>query len=208
MHEEIEKTIDTLRDRDAGWVTRRDAVELLGGAALKSVAALREFAEDADRDVQASVTKELGRAKHALSDIEAVAGYGLSELVESVASAGRREVRPKGDGFEIEVSLRDDRKQRIMAEPAKSQAGRDTIRLITHCGEATEKRFKWALRNNRDLSYCALALDDSAEGAPQFIMVASFLAGEVTPGEFKSTVKELAFYGDWVENKLTGGDEF
>lgn len=210
MEEGLERRIAELGKRDENWVIRRDAAEELGRTATKSIEALRDHADDEDIDVQAMVVKALGWAKAGLEGVKPVAqerAYTLEELTKSVEKPGAREVSAKGDGFEIVVTLREGRSQKVLAEPAKSQSGKDTIRVSTHCGPASDKALRWALRNNAGLSHCALAISDEG-GEEMLVMVHSFLADAVTPAEFKSSVKEVAFYGDWVESKLTDGDEF
>ena len=210
MFEEIEKWVGDLSNRDAGWVTRRDAAEHLGQAAAKAVKTLRLYVEDGDRDVREMVEKALGWAKAGLEGIEPVAQerpFTLEELATSLEKAGSREVAAKGAGYEITAQLRDNRAQKVQVEPATSTADKDTIRVSTRCGKASDKALRWALRNNTGLSHCALALAEES-GEEMFVMVNSFLADAVTPAELKSSVKEVAYYGDWVESKLTGGDEF
>ncbi len=210
MEENIERRMAQLENREENWVIRRDAAEELGRTATKSVEALRAHLEEEDRDVRAMIVKALGWAKAGLEGVEPVAqerAYTLEELAKSVEKPGSREASPKGDGFEISVTLREGRSQKVLAEPAKSQAEKDTIRISTRCGPASDKVFRWALRNNTGLSHCALAISDEG-GEEMLLMVHSFLADAVTPAEFKSSVKEIAYYGDWVESKLTDGDVF
>lgn len=210
MEHELERNIAELGKRDENWVLRRDAADELGRAATKSIQALRDHAEDEDFDVRAMVIKALGWAKAGLEGVEPVAqerAHTLEELAKSVEKPGSREVSAKGDAFEIVVTLREGRSQKVRAEPAKSQSGKDTIRVSTNCGPASDKALRWALRNNTGLSHCALALSDEG-GEEMLIMIHSFLADAVTPAEFKSSVKEVAYYGDWVESKLTDGDVF
>ncbi len=210
MEERLERRIAELGKRDENWVIRRDAAEELGRTATKSVEALRAHVEDEDRDVREMVIKALGWAKAGLEGVQPVAqerAYTLEELAKSVEKPGSREVSPKGGGFEISVTLREGQSQKVLAEPAKSQAEKDTIRISTRCGPASDKALRWALRNNTGLSHCALALSDEG-GEELLVMVHSFLADAVTPAEFKASLKELAYYGDWVESKLTDGDIF
>lgn len=210
MLEEVGKHAAQLANRDAGWVYRRDAAEALGNVAQKAVEALQAHAEEEDRDVRAIIDKALGWAKGALSGVEAVAqerAFKLEELALSLQKSGSREVAAKGDAFEITVDVGNGRTQRVLAEPATSQAGHATIRVSTRCGKGSDKVLRWALRNNKEFSHCALALSDE-DGEEEFVMVNSFLANAVTPLEMKATVKEVAYYGDWMESKLTGGDEF
>lgn len=210
MVEEMDKLVAQLANRDAGWVYRRDAAEALGRAARTAVEALHAHADEEDRDVRDVVDKALGWAKGALKGIAPVAqerAFTLEELAQSLKKPGNREVASKGDGYEITVNVGEGRSQRVLAEPATSQAGRDMIRISTRCGKANDKALRWALRNNTTLSHCALALSDEG-GEEMFIMVNSFLADAVTPLEMKVSVKEVAYYGDWIESKLSGEDEF
>ena len=41
-----------------------------------------------------------------------------------------------------------------------------------------------------------------------FVMANCFLASHVSPAELKAAVKEIAFYGDWIEKEMTGADNF
>ena len=210
MEESIERRIAQLGKREESWVNRRDAAEELGRTATKSVEALRAHVEDEHTDVRAMVVKALGWAKAGLEGVQPVAqerAYTLDELARSVEKPGGREVSPKGDGFEIVVTSRAARSKRTSAAHATAHAAKDTSRLSTLCGPASDKVFRWALRNNTGLSHCALALSEEG-GEEILVMVNSFLADAVTPAEFKSSVKELAYYGDWVESKLTDGDVF
>ncbi len=210
MEDEIERQIVELGTRDENWVIRRDAAEGLGLMAIKSIEALRVHAEDEDVDVQAMVVKALGWAKAGLEGIKPVGrerAHTLEELAKSVEKPGSREVSAKGNGFEIVVTLREDRSQKVLATPSKSQSGKDTIHISTLCGPATDKALRWALRNNMGMSHCALALSDEG-GEEMLVMTHSFLADAVTPAAFKSSVKEAAYYGDWAESKLTDGDVF
>ena len=210
MVEEMDKLVAQLADRDTGWVYRRDAAEALGRAAQTAVEALHAHADEEDRDVRDVVDKALGWAKGALEGVAPVAqerAFTLEELARSLEKPGNREVTSKGDGYEITVKVGDGRSQHVLAEPATSKAGRDIIRISTRCGKANDNALRWALRNNTELSHCALALSDE-DGQEIFVMVNSFLADAVTPTEMKVSVKEVAYYGDWIESKLSDEDEF
>ena len=61
MWEELDGAVEKLRDTKAGWVTRRDAVELLGKVTLKSLDALQAASDEMDVDVRRSVDDMLGR---------------------------------------------------------------------------------------------------------------------------------------------------
>lgn len=210
MNDEIEKRVAELKNADEGWVIRRDAAEALGQVAAKALEALRNQAEEEDVDVRAMVVKALGWSKGSLEGVKPVAqerAFSLEELAESVEKPGSREVAAKGDGYQISVTLAEGRTQKVLAELARSHGGRETIRISTQCGPGEEKALRWALRTNSNLSHCSLSLVGERDNE-QLIMTHSFLADSVTPKEFKTTVKEIAFYGDWAESKLTDGDEF
>lgn len=206
----VEETAARLADTNAGWVTRRDSAELLGRIAGRALEALRAHADDSDRDVRAGVKRALGGVSGALHGIEPVAQerpFSLKELAESVAKPGSREVKPKGDGYEIVVALNDGRRQLITVEPTESRSGRPAIRLSTPCGPAREGTLKWALEQNLHFAQAALAIDESGDG-DELAMVNTFLADAVTPAEFKACIKEMAFYADWLEEQLTKSDVF
>jgi hypothetical protein len=46
------------------------------------------------------------------------------------------------------------------------------------------------------------------DGVRQYVLTSCFPAAEATPQIIKIAVKEIAYYGDWVEQRLTkGGDD-
>ena len=79
--------------------------------------------------------------------------------------------------------------------------------MSTICGKADEKAFAWALRANMTLVQGSVALAKEGD-EERFLVVRTFLAGHVTRQEMKAAVKECAYYGDWMENKLTRKDAF
>ncbi|MCL4215937.1 MAG: hypothetical protein KJ052_02880 [Candidatus Hydrogenedentes bacterium] len=56
------------------------------------------------------------------------------------------------------------------------------------------------------LIQCALALHE-IEGEEQIVLTNCFLREYVTPEAIRAAVKEIAFYGDWVEKQLSDVDE-
>lgn len=210
MADELERAIEELGDTRAGWVTRRDAAQTLGRIATQALKTLAAHAADNDQDVRGVVTEALGWARAGLDGIEPVAqerAYALDELIKYIEKPGSREVSASGDGYDITVSLNDGRKQHVHVGPGTSQSGLETVQVKTRCGPAPEKALKWALRNNVGLTHCGMALVEE-NGEEYLEMVNSFLADAVTPAEFKACVKEIAFYGDWADGKLTKGDTF
>jgi len=216
MFEDIDKAVENLANKDAGWVDRRDAAEALGEAALRAVSALTAHADESDVDVGSAVQKALdrvrglgagGRPGDAAQAKPAT--YSLEQLVRACEKPGQRTVTPTGDGYVIEVQLKAGRRQIVCVTPYTRKDGIELIRVYTQCGPAREDAVPWALRTNMKLAQCAFALmregDDAEE---QLVLSNCYLAKEATPREVGVAVKEVAYYGDWIEKKLTGLDDF
>ena len=200
-----------LRNEGAGWVTRRDAAEGLGRLAAHSAEVLREHASDSDRDVRTAVRTALGWIAAEIRGIKPVPrsrSYTLEELAQGCERKGRRELAAHGDGYTVKVKGKDDREQVVYIMPAKRNDGEDLVRVYTRCGPANEDQLRWALESNLSLSHGAFALSDAFAdgGGVEFVIINVFIASEATPEEVKASVKEMAFYGDWLEQKLTGQD--
>ncbi len=129
----------------------------------------------------------------------------LEKLVEAIEKKGSRDVSKSGDIFEVKVETKDGRSQTVYIEATQSNTKRDIIRVTTPCAKAGEKAYEWALTNNSHMSHCSLAIE-SIDGEPWLVLVNNLLADTVSYAELKLTVKEVAFYGDWVEEKLGGED--
>ncbi len=210
MSKELEEAVAGLRDRDAGWVTRRDAAEALGRLAAAAVEALRAHMEDADQDVRRTVLDCLGRASAGLRGVKPVAearATSLRELVEPCAKPGSREVAQTRAGFDVRVTLKSGRAQVVHVEQSARKDGVELVRVYTRCGAPADDALRWALRTNLDLAQCALAIAKE-EGGDVLVLTNSFLSGVVTPEELKACVKEVAFYGDFIEQKIGKEDVF
>jgi hypothetical protein len=209
VNEQVARAAKALRDEKSGYVDRRDAAQALGEIASDALGVLHQFREEEDVDVRSTIDKALGAASAALAGITPAPGEGptLEDLARSCEKEGERRVEPSGDGFAIHVQGADGRKQTVYARPHKRKDGVALIKVYTHCGPYREDALAWALRANTNIAQGALALEKGEDGE-EFVLVNSFITGEVTPREFKGAVKEIAFYGDWIEKKLTGLDEF
>lgn len=212
MLEDIERAAAELANRNAGWVLRRDAAEVLAKAAARAVGALEAHAQDPDVDVREVVQRALARfagaqASGAPGAEEPPRSYSIEALAQACAKPGEREVERNGDGFSIEATLKDGRHQTVYLMPFKRNDGVALIRVYTFCGAARGDIARWALETNMKLAQCAFALMKD-EDREQLILLNSFLADGATPREIKSAVKEIAYYGDWVEQKQTGHDDF
>jgi len=210
MYEDIAQSAKVLGDTDAGWVDRRDSAQKLGDIAAKALDALREFGDELDVDVHRAVDDALANASAALAGIDPVRQskhYTVEELARSCERDDNRVVAPHEDGFVVQVDLKSGRHQAVYIMPHTLRDGAELIRVFTKCGAPTDQSLEWALRANRKLSQGALAIEKN-DGKKEFVLINCFLATELTPVEIKDAVKRIAFYGDWVETKLSDLDEF
>lgn len=210
MNDEIDNVIRRLRDTKAGWVTRRDAAEHLGKMATQALVALQSFSDEMDVDVRRAIDEWLGKAAAIVKNVKPMAearAYTLEELVRSVAKEGSRDVEADGDGFVARVTLKGGRSQSVHVREFLREDGVKLVQVYTVCGRADEKAYAWALRANMKLIQGAVALSKDGEDE-RFVLSTSFLADQVSKVEIKSAIKETAFYGDWIEQKLSKQDEF
>ncbi len=206
MYEELQKTIRELGDRKAGWVTRRDAAEVLGNLARQSLAALDAHRADNDVDVRMAVARALGNINSPPPSELTDRTYSLKELVDGCAKPGSRTVEPHGKGYAIRVNIDDARGQAVYVMPHKRRDGTSLVRVYSYCGKPTDEVLNWAMRSNAKLVHCAFAVEPNGE-KDQVVLVNNFVHGKATPAMVKASVKEIAFYADWLEKKLTGLDE-
>lgn len=210
MKRAIAKTLATLADGDAGWVNRRDAAVELGSGAVEAVRGLQAYQDEPDQDVRLGIKLALAEVGRAVKGVDTdVAGGGsasLEKLVQALEKKGSRDVSGSGTGFEIRVTTKDGRGQTVYVDATESNTKRKIIRVSTRCAKANEKSHAWALTNNAYMSHCSLAIE-TVDGDPWFVLVNNLLEESVSFEELKLTVKEVAFYGDWVEEKLSGKDE-
>ena len=204
MSDSIENSITTLKNPDAGWVNRRDAADHLAKCVRTALGALHDHKDDPDNDVQRAILSSLndiGLDAPVPVDDET----SLRKLVHALESKGSRQVTDTKNGFQVTVQTTDGRSQKVNITKAVSNTKQNIIRVSTTCGPAEESVHDWALRNNLNMSHCALAIEER-DGKPWFVLVNNHLTESISFDELKLTVKEVAFYGDWVERKITGGD--
>ena len=204
----IEKAKETLRNTGAGWVNRRDAVVELAETAARVMEVLTEFTEDADTDVRLAVTRALDELKSAAAPpVESKSYPSLGEMARALEKRGSRTVSQQGNRFAIEIQLDGGRTQTVYLQPHERRDGTKLLRVFTFCGAPTEDAHPWALRANMKLTQSAVALH-KLDGEEMFVVTRTFLDGEASPRELKAAVKEIAFYGDYIEKRLTGLDDF
>lgn len=206
MADDLDRAAAQLADRGGTWVARRDAADFLGKVAARARGVLAEFAEDSDTDVRAAVQQALGDASWRDAGRDGKeAQLTLDELVRAVERPGKREVRPTSNGFEITVTLKDGRQQKVFVSQATAAAGAEIYRVRSRCGAAAERALEWALRTNDRLPHCSFAIVEEG-GQKWFELVHSLRSSKATTQEFKASVKEVAFYADWAEAQLSKED--
>lgn len=205
MENPIEAAARTLGSADAGWVSRRDAALKLGTLAQEALDVLSKYREERDVDVRRGVEEALNQLDLPAPG-EHTAPTNLEDLVKLCERPGRRAVSAHGNGYVVTVSLPEGREQKVRVKPSKGRDGRAAIRVYTRCGEADEKTVTWTMHANAHLQHCAFALVDEKE-TQMILLVRNLDRDRVDAEELKATVKEVAFYGDWLERKLSGGDE-
>ena len=204
----IEEAAKILRNERAGWVHRRDAAESLGAAAGRALCALHAHRQEQDVDVRKAVDEALAVASAGLQGVAPKVeekAYSLEELVKACERSGKRSVEATDEGFAVLATLSGARTQTVQVREETRKDGERIIRAYTVCGPATAESRAWALRTNAKLTEGALAVETHA-GEERLILVNNFIASETTPAELRATIKALAFYGDWIEQKLTALD--
>jgi hypothetical protein len=209
MADELDRAIARLSDASQTWITRRDAADWLGKIALRTIDGLKvNLQKDGDRDVQDAVMRALEEAKENVGNVNlGASGVTVESLVKSIERPGSRDVKRVDSGFEVTVALPQGRSQKLRIVEGKSQAGEDSVRISTRCGPAAEKGLRWALRTNAGFARCSIALIEE-DGKEWFDLVNVIPLESAMVDEFKACVKEIAFYGDWAETKLSDGDAF
>lgn len=210
MHEELNHAISILADARASWVNRRDAAEYLGEAARRALVTLDAHRADADVDVRGAAEKGLQRGTSGLSETAKTApggGFTLDELVRGCEKAGERAVTRHGEAYLVSVKLRENRNQAVHITVLERKDVPKEVRIFTYCGKPSPDSLKWALQANLKLARGALALTGDGEDA-RLVLVETQPLGDLTPERLKALVKEIAGYGDWIEQKMTGLDDF
>lgn len=217
MLKALDKIIQALADTNSGWVGRRDAAEALGEIAKKSLAALNAHANEKDTDVRSAVERALAQAGAPAAatpptasgpetDAPAAATPPtMKALALACVKKPKRAVRREGSGFVVRSAMKDGRTQDVTIARHTRDDGREMIRVSTLCGPADSESIAWALRTNSQFMFCAFHVD-TRDGVDYLSLVSHFDPKHVTPAMVKDSVKEMAYYGDWVDQKLTGGD--
>jgi len=208
MMTQIEQLVRTLANREAGWVARRDAAELLGKAAQAAVAALSAQRTDTDMDVQLQVERSLeGLYALALPASKRKGEIPLRDLALACERRPARIVEPFNDGYVVTVHLDATRSQRVHITPYESRDGMRVVRIYSSCGPVTEEILSWALRSNGRLTHGAFAILPTKDGPEQLVLLNNLIRQDATPETVKMTVKQIAFFSDQLEQRLSRHEE-
>lgn len=203
MLQELERNIAALKDSSTAWIARRDAADFLGEVARRALTALKAFKTDGDTDVRSAVLKALEEAGVRTAE---ASSYTLDQLAAGCAKVNERRVAVHGTGYVVEVRLANGRHQLVYLLPETRKEGEPVVRLITYCGKPSEEAYEWALQANMKFLHGALALEGEDDKA-RLVLTEMLALEAATPEQVKRSVKELAFYGDWMEQRLTGMDQ-
>lgn len=206
----IDQATEKLSDKNAGWVSRRDGADALGKIALQAIETLQRFYDESDVDVKRAVREALARtnASGTAAPQAPAPSQTLEEMVQGLIKEGERTVAHDGTKFKVEVILpKTNRRQNVYVDPYRRSDGVSLVRVYTYCGKPSEDVYKWALTTNTKLAQGFLALVEDEGEEPMMALMNCYIASELTARELKASVKEVAYYGDWVENKLTGLDQ-
>ena len=210
---DLEQAINQLSDDSKSWVDRRDAADALRDIATGAIAALQGQSEAKDVDVRMAVQGALD-ALNAPAPVVVDGGAGsaiekksLATVVRECEKPGRRDVSEDGDGFKVAVTLKNGRNQTVFITPYQRKDGIKLVRVFSYCGVPDEASYLWSLRANGKLVQSAVAILDH-EGEDHLVLTRTFLEGEISKPEMHTAIKEIAHYADWLENKLSGKDDF
>lgn len=211
MTSKIDRASEVLADSKETWVRRRDAAEYLGNVAKRALDALKAQGSDPDTDVRMAAERALREAQSAPSaaepGAEAPKHYSLAELAGACEKPGERSVESDGHGYIVEVEIKGGRRQDVRLDTAQRKDGVKIVRVITDCADATPDTLSWALRTNTKIPTGAIGII-TRNGVERLVLSQCILADEAAPRDVIRAVKAIAFYGDMIEKKLTGLDEF
>ncbi len=205
---QIEQLVRTVENKEAGWVARRDAAELLGKAAQSAVSALTALRNDTDMDVQLQVERSLeGLYALALPGSARKGEFTLRDLAMACERRPVRTIEPHNDGYLVTVRLDEARMQRVHLMPYESRDGLRIIRVFAVCRPATAEAMAWVLRSNGRLTHGAFAILSAKDGSEQIVLLNNLDRQDATPDAVKMSVKQIAFFSDRLERRFGQAEE-
>jgi len=209
MLEQIKKAVEVLNNSSSGWASRREAADVLGEAARLALVALYKNRTDKDVDVRNAIEKRCKQLEELLGSVVSSSAsqerYTLQDLVGFCQKPGVAEVQQVEGGYCVDLQLDSGRHQTVLVESIQGEK-RSFIRVVSYCMHAAgDIPALWMLKANGRFAQAAIGILER-EDREWIAVMNTFLEGEVTPREMKAAVKEVAFYADWLEQKLSQKD--
>src|SRR5947207_1637253 len=130
-----------------------------------------------------------------------------ARLILEFVRRARFEANPSGQGWQLVVPLRLDRKQAVYVGPAGTDAeGRTTLALVPVCGPVHDRDCRSLLRFNARIveGYFAIRV---LRGEEYFVVIENLAADMVQATEAHALVLRVAALADGLEERLSrGGD--
>lgn len=227
----IDGLISTLKE-GRHWTERRDVADLLAETATRIVASIEDVIKSEDDvDVQAACAQALNSVREHLklapiqvqaaapepvpiaADDQEVALEPVAEERVSLAEIVSSDIEGPGvtasetdDGYEIVIRLESGRFQKVyIAEGRDEKRGIGLIHVITRCGPAESRVFKWALEANSKLTHGAIGIR-SLGGKEMLVVSDTYVASTVRRAQIRDAVFAIAETGDVIEKGLTRVD--
>jgi hypothetical protein len=130
----------------------------------------------------------------------------LAEIVSSDIEGPGVTASETDDGYEIVIRLESGRFQKVyVAEGRDEKKGIGLIHVITRCGPAESRVFKWALEANSKLTHGAIGIR-SLGGKEMLVVSDTYVASTVRREQIRDAVFAIAETGDVIEKGLTRVD--
>lgn len=222
----IDGLISTLKE-GRHWTERRDVADLLAETATRIVSSIEDVVKSEDDvDVQAACAQALNSVREHLKlapiQVQAAAPEPAPVAAEPQEEAGGRlclaeivssDIEGPGvtasetdDGYEIVIRLESGRFQKVyVAEGRDEKKGIGLIHVITRCGPAESRVFKWALEANSKLTHGAIGIR-SLGGKEMLVVSDTYVASTVRREQIRDAVFAIAETGDVIEKGLTRVD--
>jgi len=129
-----------------------------------------------------------------------------AELVRQALEGLAREVQQAGEVFVARIPRGDQRYQTVNINPSdKDRDGNAVVTIDTICGPASKGHHEWALRQNLELPFGAIALRNVAD-IPHFVIVHRLIRQTADPLAVREAVENIARWGDAIEKALCEQD--
>lgn len=169
-----------------------DITELLNWLVARNP---KERAHDAD-EAQSRLFAVLGQVR----DVKQLLTEAFANEPDVKWSA-----REAANEFEILVTLRNGRQQRVIIAPSDENVPFRQLQIFSIGGPAAADHFELALRRNAIQPHGSIAVRD-IDGRPHFVVVENHSRAKVDAEELGRSVHHIARHADAVEEFLTGRD--